>query len=223
MKTVTLHTKGTISSPLMLKSKLSLWKWNGCCVWERARVYLKLCMFKTFVTWLLPKSLSSPSMSAKLVHAHLLGLFDGAEISAGRSPLMNEDLLLGKLGLLSLKPQVVAGSVLPKMRVLYGLFGSKVMGTVFCCFFTQNALLCHTSQLLPVQVGKISLWMKNLGSSEHLVLQFPWRIQQPYLVHLYKRLMMVLASHLWGAAGTALFLGVSWFPGYEMALFCVQD
>lgn len=98
MKTLTLHTKGTISSPLMLKSKLSLWKWNECCVWERARVYLKLCMFKTFVTWLLPKSLSSPSMSAKLVHAHLLGLFDGAEISAGRSPLMNEDLLLGKIG-----------------------------------------------------------------------------------------------------------------------------
>lgn len=34
---------------------------------------------------------------------------------------------------------------------------------------------------------------------------------------------MMLASHLWGAAGTALFLGISWFPGYEMALFCVQD
>lgn len=183
-KTLILHTKGTISSPLVLKSKLSLWKWNGCFVWERTSVYLKLCMFKRFVTWFLPKSLSSPSMSAKLVCAHLLGFFDGTEISAGRSPLMNEDLLLGKLGL-SLEPQVVAGSVLPEMRVLYGLFGSNVMGTIFCWFFfTHNALLCHTLQLLPVQVGKISLWVENLGSSKHLVLQFPWRIQQPYLVRL---------------------------------------
>lgn len=64
------------------------------------------------------------------------GFVHGAEISAGRSPLMYEGLLWGKLGLLSLKPQVVAGNVLPKMRVLSGLFGSSVMGTVFCWVFT---------------------------------------------------------------------------------------
>lgn len=65
-----------------------------------------------------------------------LGFVHGAEISAGRSPLMYEDLLWGKLGLLSLKPQVVAGILLPEMRVLYGLFGFSVMGTVFCWVFT---------------------------------------------------------------------------------------
>lgn len=26
----------------------------------------------------------------------------------------------------------------------------------------------------------------------------------------------MLTSHLWDVAGTALFLGISWFPGYEM-------
>lgn len=61
-----------------------------------------------------------------------LGFVHGAEISAGRSPLTYEDLFWGKPGLLFLKPQVVAGSVLPEMRVLYGLFGSNAMGTAFC-------------------------------------------------------------------------------------------
>lgn len=27
---------------------------------------------------------------------------------------------------------------------------------------------------------------------------------------------MMLASRLWGVTGTALFLGISWFPGYEI-------
>jgi len=60
----------------------------------------------------------------------------GTEISAGGSLLTYEDLLWEKLGLLSLKPQGVAGSVLPIMRMLYGLFSSSVMGTVFCWVFT---------------------------------------------------------------------------------------
>lgn len=64
------------------------------------------------------------------------GFVHRAEISAGRSPLTYEDLLWRKLGCLSLKPQVVAGSALSEMRVLYGLFGSSVMGTIFCWFFT---------------------------------------------------------------------------------------
>lgn len=113
-----------------------------------------------------------------------LGFVHGAEISAGRSPLTVEDWLWGKLGLLCLKPQVVAGSVLHDMTALYGLFGSSVMGTVFCMAFTKNALLCCTSQLLPSLAGKISLWMENLGSSEELVLQSPWRIPQPCLANL---------------------------------------
>lgn len=79
---------------------------------------------------------------------------------------------------------MVAGSVLHDMTVLYGLFGSSVMGTVFCMAFTKNALLRCTLQLLPSQAGKISLWMENLGSSEDLILQSPWRIQQPCLAHL---------------------------------------
>lgn len=97
---------------------------------------------------------------------------------------MVEDLLWGKLGLLSLKPLVVPGSVLHDMMVLYGLFGSSVMGTVFCMAFTKNALLCCTLQLLLSQAGKIFLWMENLGSGEELILQSFWRIRQPCLAHL---------------------------------------
>lgn len=70
-----------------------------------------------------------------------LGFAHGAEISAGRSPLTAEDLLWGKLGLLSLKPQVVAGSVLHDMTVLYGLFGSSVMG-LFTAWLLQRMLCC---------------------------------------------------------------------------------
>lgn len=113
-----------------------------------------------------------------------LGFVHGAEISAGRSPLMVEDLLWGKLGLLSLKPQVVAGSVLHDTTGLYGLFGSSVMGTVFCMAFTKNALLRCTLQLLLSQAGKMSLWVENIRSGEKLTLQSLWRIQQPCLAHL---------------------------------------
>lgn len=52
----------------MLKSKSSLWKTIGCCVWKTTRLSFKLCMVKRFVTWF-SKSLNSPSVSAKLVHA----------------------------------------------------------------------------------------------------------------------------------------------------------
>lgn len=117
-------------------------------------------MSARFVTWFLPKSLYSPACLLSLAVRVCLGFVHGAEISAGRSPLMVEDLLWGKLGLLYLKPRVVAGSVLCDMMVLLWLFGSSVMGTVMAS--VKHGFYKERFVALQFAAPSVSGW-KNLS------------------------------------------------------------
>lgn len=84
-----------------------------------------------------------------------LGFARGAEIFAGRSPLMVEDLLWGKHGLLSLKPQVVAGSVLHDIDGALWVIWLQCDGDCFLHgFYKECFVALHFAA--PSVSGKIS-------------------------------------------------------------------